>query len=250
MNNNPTLETILNHRSIRKFKDKRLTTDQIHTIVKAAQQASTSSHVMAYTIIGVTDESIKADLASISGQPYVKDNGHLLIFCGDLNRIKQQATLQEQVDMQETLESTEQFIVAAIDASLAAQNAALAAESMGIGICFIGSIRNNIRRVNDILDLPDHVVPFFGLALGYPEQQPEKKPRLPIDVVYHENHYQGTDQQRELIKDFDKSLATYYENRSKNSRTDTWTEQMIRKYSNAVRMDVSPYIKEKKFNRR
>ncbi|MBP1968278.1 FMN reductase (NADPH) [Virgibacillus natechei] len=247
---NKTIETLLNHRSIRKFKDTKLTTEQIHTIVKAAQQASTSSHVMAYTIIGITDENLKAELKAVSGQPYVKDNGHLFVFCGDLNRIYKQAAPAEQAQMQESIESTEQFIVTTIDVALAAQNATIAAESMGLGTCFLGSLRNDINHVNNLLDLPEHVIPLFGLAVGYPDQQPEIKPRLPIEAIYHENKYANDEDQSEIITDFDNQLASYYENRSKNARSDTWSEQMIRKYKNPIRMDVTPFIKDKKLNRR
>lgn len=247
---NNTIETILNHRSIRKFKTAKLTMEQIHTIVKAAQQASTSSHVMAYTIIGVTDEKIKAALSAVSGQPYVKDNGHLFVFCGDLNRIYQQASKEEQSQMQKSMESTEQFIVTTIDAALAAQNASIAAESMGLGICFLGSLRNDITRVSNLLGLPEHVIPLFGLAVGYPDQQPEIKPRFPFEVVYHENQYANDDTQHELISDFDHQITFYYQNRSSNKRKDTWTEQMIQKYKNPIRMDVTQFMRDKKFNKR
>src|SRR5699024_327971 len=106
---NPTIETILNHRTIREFTDEKLYEEQIHTIVKAAQQDSTFSYVMAYTIIGVTDEEKKEQLRDISGQPYVKDNGHLFVFCADLHGIYQQSSKDDIV--QEGLQSTEQFIV-------------------------------------------------------------------------------------------------------------------------------------------
>lgn len=247
---NKTIETLLNHRSIRKFKDTKLTTEQIHTIVKTAQQASTSSHVMAYTIIGITDEKLKAELKAVSGQPYVQDNGHLFVFCGDLNRIYKQASPAEQAQMQESIESTEQFIVTTIDVALAAQNATIAAESMGLGTCFLGSLRNDINHVNNLLDLPEHVIPLFGLAVGYPDQQPEIKPRLPIEAIYHENTYATADNHSEIITDFDNQLASYYENRSKNARVDTWSAQMIRKYKNPIRMDVTPFVKDKKMNKR
>lgn len=248
---NETIDIINNHRSIRKFSDKKLTQDQIETIITAAQQASTSSHVMAYTIIGITDMKIKEELTRISGQPYVKDNGHLFVFCADLNRIYQVASKQEQILMDESIESTEQFIVATVDATLVAQNVAIAAESLGLGICFIGSLRNDINRVNTILDLPTHVVPLFGMAVGYPEQNTEKKPRLPFQVIYHENKYHhNLSEEKKQIDDFDQQLKSYYENRTTNARTDTWTEQMFQKFSNPIRMDVTDFVKNKKLNRR
>ncbi|MGM8364295.1 oxygen-insensitive NADPH nitroreductase [Virgibacillus sp. W0181] len=245
---NETIETIMNHRSIRKFTDEKLTTEQIHTMIRAAQRAATSSFVMAYTIIGITDEDKKDKLMAISGQPYVKANGHLFVFCADLHRVYEQTDKDSTVKT--GLQSTEQFIVATIDASLAAQNAVLAAESMGLGICYLGSLRNNIRETNDILDLPDYVVPLFGLAVGYPAKQSEKKPRLPLEAVYHENQYDNNlNRQQAIIEAFDNEIIEYYRGRSENKRMDTWTNQMKRKYSKNIRMDVNQFIKDKKLNK-
>lgn len=245
---NPTLETILNHRSIREFTDEKLTEEQIHTIVRAAQQASTSSYVMAYTIIGVTDEAKKEKLRQISGQPYVKDNGHLFVFCADLHRIYQQTSKDDVV--KEGLQSTEQFIVATVDAALAAQNAVIAAESMRLGICYLGSLRNDIRQTSEILGLPEYVIPLFGIAVGYPNHKPELKPRLPLQVVYHENEYdQDIDRQKQYLKEFDEHIEEYYSSRTENKRMDTWTDQMRRRYSKTIRMDVAQFVKDKQLNK-
>lgn len=84
---NKTIETILNHRSIRSFTDERLTEEEVLTLIKSAQAASTSSYVQAYSIIGVTDQEKKAKLAELAGnQPYVEKNGHFFVFCADLKR--------------------------------------------------------------------------------------------------------------------------------------------------------------------
>lgn len=248
---NETIETILNHRSIRKFTDQELSDEQIRIIIQAAQQASTSSYVMAYTIIGVTDPEIKKQLAEVSGQFYVEKNGQLFVFCADLSRIQAiQAQVEEKQVMEENLESTEQFIVATVDAALAAQNAAIAAESLGLGICYLGSLRNDIERVSDILQLPDYVYPLFGMAMGYPNHEPEKKPRFPMEVIYHENTYKKHPEQDKYVQDFDATLKEYYSNRSFNVRSDTWTKQMIRKYKVPQRLDVGPFIKGKQMNRK
>lgn len=245
---NPTIETILNHRSIREFTEEKLTEEQIQTIVKAAQAASTSSYVMAYTIIGVTDDEIKEQLRQVSGQSYVKENGHLFVFCADLNRIYEQTSKDEIVE--EGLQSTEQFMVAVVDASLAAQNAVIAAESMGLGICYLGSLRNDIRRTSEILQLPEYVIPLFGIAVGYPNHKPEQKPRLPLEVVYHENHYdQDFEKQKQYLAEFDQHIKDYYSSRTENKRMDTWTDQMRRRYSKLIRMDVAQYVRDQKLNR-
>lgn len=246
---NSVVETILDHRSVRSFTSEKLTTEQIHTIVRSAQMASTSSYVQAYSIIGVTDQAIKNELAEISGQPYVKKNGHMFIFCADLSRIASRANHEQLEKMKPNLENTEHLLVASIDAALAAQNAALAAESMGLGICYIGSIRNKIKKVDELLHLPEHVIPLFGMVMGYPAAQQEQKPRLPIEAIYFENSY-NSQQMNESIDNFDQMIQSYYESRTENKRSDNWSSQMIRRFSQPIRMDVSDYLKSKGYNKR
>ncbi|MFD1849222.1 oxygen-insensitive NADPH nitroreductase [Oceanobacillus bengalensis] len=245
---NSTIETILNHRSIRLFKEEKLTTKQIQLLVQSAQQASTSSNVMAYTIIGISDKNVKEELKEISGHKHVINNGHLFIFCGDLHRVQLVASDEVRSKMMEMVESTEQFIVANIDAALAAQNLSIAAESMGLGICFLGSLRNNIERFSEILKLPEHVIPLFGIAVGYPDHKPEIKPRLPIDAVYHENQYPTDDKLISMVAKYDEEIKAYYQTRSTNRKVETWTEQMIQKYSNSTRLDVADFTKKQKLN--
>ncbi|ARI77702.1 oxygen-insensitive NADPH nitroreductase [Halobacillus mangrovi] len=244
---NNTIETILNHRSIRKFEDIPVTDEQLSTVLTAAQQASTSSYMMAYSIIGVTDPAKKTELAEITGQAYVKDNGHLLIFCADLHRHTLKANEENYENMKPNLENTEHFLVSAIDAALAAQNAAIAAESMGLGICYIGSIRNQLERVDKILSLPTHVIPLFGMVLGVPAHSPNQKPRLPKEAVYFENEYRDHTSELEA---FDKEITSYYQSRSSNNRVDTWTDQMLRRFTKPMRMDVTDLVQKKGFNKR
>ncbi|WP_394218970.1 oxygen-insensitive NADPH nitroreductase [Halobacillus trueperi] len=244
---NETIETILNHRSVRKFKDTPVTDEQLSTILSAAQQASTSSYMMAYSIIGVTDEKKKAQLAEITGQGYVKDNGHLMIFCADLYRHTLHATSEQYEDMLANLENSEHFLVSAIDAALAAQNAAIAAESMGLGICYIGSIRNQLDKVDEILGLPKHVLPLFGMVLGEPDHQPDQKPRLPKEAIYFENEYKRD--HKDELGAFDETIAAYYQSRQTNTRNDSWTDQMLRRFTKPMRMDVTSIVKKKGFNK-
>lgn len=248
---NEVIETILNHRSVRKFKNIPLTRDQIETIVSCAQAASTSSFIQAYSIIGVTDIEKKKQLAVASGnQQYVLDNGHLFVFCADLYRHEFIGKM-ENADVIPTLESMEKFMVALIDAALAAQNAAIAAESMGMGICYIGGIRNHLLKVCEILELPDRVIPLFGLVVGYPDQETNKKPRLPIQHIYHENTYENDmEKYKKELDEYNKVVSEYYKDRTKGKRTDTWTGQMAKMLEKRVRMYMKDFIEEKGFGKR
>ncbi|WP_112180692.1 MULTISPECIES: oxygen-insensitive NADPH nitroreductase [Paraliobacillus] len=247
---NETLETLLNHRSIRSFKDKTLTQEELDIILEAASYASTSSYLMAYSIIGVTDQDKKAQLASISNQPYIEKNGHFLLFCADFHRHIRNTSAEEYENMRVNLENTEHFLVATIDATLAAQNAAIAAESMGLGICYIGSIRNDIDKVDALFQLPEHVVPLFGMAIGYPDAQPDQKPRLAKPAFYFENQYISTNDEANYLQKFDEKISDYYQNRTTNQRNDSWTDQMKHALSTPKRARISTYVKEKGFNKR
>lgn len=248
---NKLVETILDHRSIRSFEDKLLSKEQIETMVLCAQAASTSSYIQAYTIIGVTDPEKKAALAEIAGpQTYVAKNGHLFVFCADLQRL-QRAAEMENADVTEALESTEKFLVASIDAALAAQNAAIAAESMGLGICYIGGLRNNLPEVSKLLGIPKRVIPLFGLVAGYPTNPSAKKPRLPLENIYHENEYQSDPEIfNEQLEQFNRIIRSYYLKRSNGLRKENWTCQMTAMLGKKSRLYLKDYIESQGLNKR
>jgi FMN reductase (NADPH) len=245
---NQVINTLLAHRSIRKFKDEKVTEEQISLIVKSAQAASTSSNIQAYSIIGISDEKTKETLAHLAGdQSYVANNGIFLVFCADLYRHEIIAQ-KEKVDFSTTLDSTEKFMVATIDASLAAQNAAIAAESLGLGVCYIGGLRNNLHEVSDLLNTPKRVVPLFGLAIGYPAHQPDVKPRLATTAVYHENRYnQSISKTEQDIANYDQKMTEYYESRNSNKRVDTWSKQIVKKLTTPTRMYIKKFLSDKHF---
>lgn len=248
---NPVIETILNHRSIRSFADRALTKEQIELIVQCAQAASTSSYIQAYSIMGITDPIKKKELAVLAGnQSYVEENGHFFIFCADLHRHEIVGKL-EQTDVEESLESTEKFMVAVIDATLASQNAAIAAESMGLGICYIGGLRNNLVDVSKLLNVPDRVIPLFGLAVGHPISTSSNKPRLPLANIYHENQYeQSKSVYEDQLGDYNKTISSYYQERTNGMRSDTWSSQMANMLKTPKRMYMKDFLEQKGFNKK
>lgn len=246
---NEIISTILNHRSIRHFEDKPLTDEQIQTIVECAQSAATSSFIQAYSIIGVKDKEKKKRLAELAGnQPYVEYNGHFFVFCADLYR---HALIgdREKKNVLPSIESTEKYMVALIDAALAAQNAVLAAESMGLGICYIGGIRNNLEEVQKVLKTPERVIPLFGIAVGYPAKVTDKKPRLPFKHIYHEEEYQQ-DQGYYLnqLKEYDELISSYYDKRTGGIRKERWTEQIAGMLEKQTRMYMKEFVQKNKLD--
>jgi FMN reductase (NADPH) len=248
---NQVIDTILSHRSIRVFEEKPLSNEQIKTIIECAQAASTSSFIQAYSIIGVKKPATKQRLAELAGnQSYVARNGHFFIFCADLHRHEVLAEM-EGVNLDETFESTEKFMVATIDASLAAQNAVIAAESMGLGAVYIGGLRNSLNEVSELLKTPNRVVPLFGLAVGYPAQNPDKKPRIQTEHIYHEEAYESDSVKYiRQLEDYNHVISSYYHERTEGMRTDTWTSQMAAMLSKPTRMYMKEFVESKGFNKR
>ena len=232
---NQVITLLKNHRSIRKFKEEPIGNEQVLAIIEAAGVAATSNFIQAYSAVRVTNKENRKQLALLAGsQTWVEKSPLFLVFCADLKR-SQDACRIENKEMASGY--FEQFIVATVDVALAAQNAMIAAESLGLGGVFIGGIRNNPEKVCELLQIPEHVYPVFGMCLGYPDETPEQKPRLPVDVILKEEYYQ--DNQADL-KRYNDTCGDYYQNRSTGSREDTWTRQI----SEMVSVPMRPHMKE------
>jgi len=164
-----------------------------------------------------------------------------LVFCADLKRA-QTACHYENKEMVSGY--TEQFIISTVDVALAAQNAMIAAESLGLGGVYIGGIRNDPETVCKLLKIPDHVYPVFGMCLGYPDEIQEQKPRLPVSMILNDDYYQedNTDLEKynEICKD-------YYQTRTNSSREDTWTRQISIMMSNPSRPHMKAFLKKRGF---
>lgn len=244
MINTETLALLRSHRSIRKFKDKALPEGLLEEILVAGQCAATSSFLQGATIIRVTDKAKRQTMSEAAGnQPYVVSAAEFMVFCADLNRAGQCC---EEYQKPFSGEYTEQFIIATVDAALLAQNVVVAAEASGLGICYIGGIRNNPRQVADLLELPKGVYPVFGLCLGYPDQDPECKPRLPLPVIVKENSYSTTGD-REAIAAYDQAVQEYYRTRTGGGHGISWSEQVSTLLSEKSRPHMRDFLKEQGF---
>lgn len=243
---NETLALLLNHRSIRKFTDQPLTREQVETIVAAGQAASTSSNVQAYSVIAVTEKGLQEELARLSGnQAYVHSCPVFLVWCADLSRLKKAA--QQHRPGEETYEgSMENLIVATVDTALAGQNAAIAAESLGLGIVYIGGIRNQSAEVASLLGLPKLVYPLFGMCVGYPDQQPVLRPRLPQEAVLHWNGYEASRSEKH-VRQYDEIMAAYLRERTVGAKATPWSELMADKLAQPSRMHMGQFLRDRGF---
>jgi len=241
---NPVMQLLQSHRSIRKYTDQPVTDELIQDIVRCGQSAATSSNLQATTVIRVRNPDTRRAIARLAGdQEYVATAGAFLMFCADLNRSRQACEMQ---GGEFVIGMTEHFMIATIDVALFAQNCAIAAESVGLGICYIGGIRNDPAQVTELLGLPDQVYPIFGFCLGYPAQDPEIKPRLPLGVVLKEDHYQDTGDV-DGIRKYDEKLRQYYRTRTGGTKDSNWTLEMRDLVGKESRPHMRGFLKTRGF---
>ncbi|CCF10363.1 oxygen-insensitive NADPH nitroreductase [Pantoea ananatis] len=230
----PTIDLLCSHRSIRSFTDQKVSAEQREAIIAAAQSASTSSFLQCSSIVRITDPALRDQLVTLTGgQTWVAEAAEFWVFCADFNR-----HLQICPDAQ--LGRAEQLLLGCVDTALMAQNAMVAAESLGLGGVFIGGIRNNIAQVTELLGLPKFVLPLFGFCLGYPESIPDVKPRIPQSMLVHENRYQPVDPA--VLADYDSRTAIYYQQRDSNQRSETWSQLIQRLIIKETRPFMLDYL--------
>ncbi|RKN71854.1 oxygen-insensitive NADPH nitroreductase [Paenibacillus ginsengarvi] len=241
---NDVIKLLQRHRSIRKYKPDVVSEEVLEAIVRSAQMASTSSNVQAYSVIAVTDPETKLALSAVAGnQQHVEQCPVLLIWCADLSRDRLACEREGAQMISGTMEN---FIVATVDTALAAQNAAVAAESLGLGIVYIGGLRNNLREVTKLLRVPELVYPLFGMCVGYPDHESSLRPRLPLRAVLHREVYQA-ENQSEAIAEYDATVHDYYIERTKGKRNTTWSKEMADKFSRPSRAYMRAYLEEQGF---
>lgn len=243
---NPVIELLTKHCSIRRFKDEGLGEGVLEALILAGQSASTSSYIQATSVIRVTERPLREQMMALSGdQPYVGGASEFMIFCADFHRNGQR--IKELDGSDADFSWTEQFISATVDVALFAQNVVIAAESEGLGCCYIGGIRNAPDQVAQLLALPTLVYPVFGLCIGVPNQNPVPKPRLPISAVLHENRYSYSDETVQAIDSYDATVQKYYRDRTKGALDQSWSEQMSQQSKSQTRPHMKKHINKQGF---
>ncbi|MGO1950164.1 MAG: nitroreductase family protein [Mycobacteriaceae bacterium] len=253
---NDTLDTILRHRSVRLWQDRGIDDTTLNTLTAAAQSAATSSNKQVVSVVAVRDDGIKQEIAGIGKQmsTHVATAPAVLVWLIDFS---QPRFLAQQVrdaagadgDDEEihgvakrpphdlgALDYLDEPMMAALDIGIAAQNAVVAAESLGLGTVYLGSLRNDIERIQEILGLPETVVPFLGLAVGWgdPEENAGVKPRLPRELFLHHDRYNnradaaGAAERAELLDGYNEALAGYF---SRYGQHPQWSAQTLTRMS-------------------
>ncbi|MCH2135165.1 MAG: NADPH-dependent oxidoreductase [Phycisphaerales bacterium] len=240
LNVNDVLDLMLAHRSIRAYTDEPVPQDHIKAAVAAGQKAATSSNIQTYSLVHVTDPAMREAFIEISGgQEKVRDCGAFFVMCADMRRHRLLAD-RCGAPCEENVES---FLLSVIDASLFAQNMALAFESLGWGTCFIGGIRNNLNAVQDLLDLPMSVSPLFGMTVGKPAEDPWPRPRFPVDTIMQANGVMDDEAVLAQCDAYDDLMKDYYLKRGASGRT--WCGQMERFFEQPKRPHLRAFFESK-----
>ena len=216
------LELAASHRSVRKYQDRPVPQEALDQILGAALRASSSGNMQVYSIIVTRDPAIKRELYPLHfNQSMVIEAPVMLTFCADFHRMR---GWLDQNGAAMNFDNFMSFMIAAIDATLASQNAALAAESLGLGICYMGTTLANCARIAEVLKCPDNVVPVVGFSLGYSAEEIPARDRLPLGGIVHDETYRayGVGEIREIYRDREeKVFRRYMENPELRERVES-----------------------------
>lgn len=187
---NAVIDTLLSHRTVRDFEPNVAIPDkQLDLILACAQQAPSWMNGQHYSIIHIVDSQLREKIVTLQPRnPQIATCSVFLVFVADLYRAKLASEACggnfTAVGMPDTM------LTMTVDASLAAQNALIAAESLGYGTCPVGGLRLVAPELVDILHLPAYTFPLFGMCIGKSNVEMRVKPRLPRSAVVHKNKYQ------------------------------------------------------------
>jgi FMN reductase (NADPH) len=246
----PVIDQIYRHASIRAYTDQPVPHAVVETIVAASQRAATSSNMQMTTAVVVTKLATRQKLAEICGnQKHIVEAPIFIAWCADRSRLDRVAAAQGYTQEAGYVEN---FLVAAVDVAIAMQNATLAAESLGLGTCYIGALRNNTQAAIDLLGLPELVFPIAGMTLGWPAAPFHHRPRLSLNAVLHWERYNPDD--GDALQAYDRAMAEtgIYGGRQVNAKGQEvenygWMEHTARRITQPLRVEMREVLKKQGF---
>ena len=243
---NPVLESLFKHKSIRKYNNQPLEDEKLGLIVKAAQAAPSWCNGEQVSIVVVKDQALKDKIKEICwGQTHVGSCAAFLVFCADFYRVSLafEKAGKTKEDFEKYMSNIDTLIIGSHDVGICLQNATVAAESMGLGTCHIGAIRNKPLEMTKLLNLPKYVIPLVGLTVGYPDDDPGLKPRIPPKGVCFENKY-STENAKAAVDEYDIIFKKYLAERETNSRDMNWSERISNTYTSFEFKDDYDLLKQ------
>ncbi len=228
------MELLNKHVSIRKYTEQSIEDKLIESIIYSGTKASTTGNMQLYSVIVTKNETKKKELLPLHfNQPLVKSAPVLLTFVADFNRFSKWCNFNEAVPGYNNFLS---FFTAAIDALLVAQNVCIAAENVGLGICYLGTTTYNAREIIKVLNLPNLTFPVTTVALGYPDESPELTDRIPLNgIVHYEEYSDYTKEGINKLYEFKENLESskrFIEENNKETLAQVYTDVRYKKADN------------------
>ena len=240
-----TLEGLLAHRSVRRYLRQALEPGTLELLIAAAQSAASSSNLQLWSVVNVEDPELRQALSSLAGdQAHVRTAPLFLVWVADLHRASELARLRGLPD--DGLNYLESLLVASVDAALAAQNAVVAAEALGLGTVYIGALRNHPDHVAALLGLPRHAFAVFGLCVGWPDPAAAApvKPRLPQAVVVHHERYRFTEREHAQVEQYDQLMQRFYASQQMPVPEGGWSWHSARRFASAAALNGRHLLRE------
>lgn len=239
-----TAKVILNHRSIRQYKDEKIPEDHMKIILEAAQMAPSSVNGQSRSLVEITDPEVREEIIQIARkQVWIRPASHFFILCMDFRRAVY-ASEKEGVDNL-MVNQTEALMIGAVDGGLAMANAIAVAESMGYGAVPIGAIRNNPGRIVELLQLPKYVFPLNGLVIGVKDELSAVKPRFPKDTFLHKGKYH--EDVSGQVDTFDDQMSHYMKDRTEGKSDRNWSQTTAMAFGTIKHPDITPVLKQQGF---
>ena len=232
--------------SVRRYERKPIEPEKIEFIYRAIQNTPTSYNGQQYSVIAVSDQTVKEQLYAITQQKQIKTCALFLVFCVDFHKLHEfaDATSVAIPRLQDTIDG---LLVGVIDAALAMQNAVIAAEALDLGSCCIGYTRTAApKEIASLLQLPEGVIVVCGLSIGYPAEHPSIKPKQPLSLIIHQNHYRQEDMKKELLE-YNDIIKEYNAVRSGTQTANDWGTHILDYHRQALNYDLETYLEQQGF---
>lgn len=234
-------ETLLDRRSIRRYEREAISEDDLDFIREAIRNTPTSYNGQQFSVIEVSDQTIKEKLAEIVNQKQMKTSNRVFVFLSDYNKIAVGAQAKKMVNpgFEKTVDG---LIVGVVDASLAMMSAIVAANSRGLGCCPIGYARTAApAAISELLGLPMGVFVVCALAVGVPREIPDMKPKQPLDLIIFNNRYGVEDMAGKLL-DYDRMFTEYHQTRAGNQSDEDWIGEILGYYREGMNYDMKAVL--------
>lgn len=237
-------ETLLERTSVRRYEREAIPEETMEFIFEAIRNTPTSYNGQQFSVIDISDQTLKEELYAITGQKQLKTCNRLLIFCSDYNKITLLAD-KKGITMPPFTDTMDGVTIGIIDAALAMMSAVVAAQSAGLGSNCIGYLRTaDPAKIAELLKLPKGVFVVCGLALGVPREQPDLKPKQPAPLMIHKNHYRNdNDKIVEEMEAYDQVVKHYNQTRAGGTSDNDWVAHIIDYYDHAMNYRILDYLK-------